>query len=166
LATNDEFTLAESIWATANQKHKELINTRDKIHKIEKQQVDIKKQYEVVGTLSKASINKVSSCIPPERSCTTSDSPNANASDAIKDSPPDKVADSVLSIASQRLHLMSKGQYRLIRQNEEEQLKNTTAGLDLAIDDAYTGKTRPVATLSGGESFMASLALALGLSDA
>jgi exonuclease SbcC len=40
------------------------------------------------------------------------------------------ILDSVLSIASQRLHLMSKGQYRLIRQNEEEQLKNTTAGLD------------------------------------
>jgi exonuclease SbcC len=144
---NDEFTLAESIWATANQKHKELINTRDKIHKIEKQQVDIKKQYEVVGTLSKAASGRGNVRVTLERFVLGN------------------ILDSVLSIASQRLHLMSKGQYRLIRQNEEEQLKNTTAGLDLAIDDAYTGKTRPVATLSGGESFMASLALALGLSD-
>lgn len=144
---NDEFTLAESIWAMANQKHKELINTRDKIHKIEKQQVDIKKQYEVVGTLSKAASGRGNVRVTLERFVLGN------------------ILDSVLSIASQRLHLMSKGQYRLIRQNEEEQLKNTTAGLDLAIDDAYTGKTRPVATLSGGESFMASLALALGLSD-
>ena len=57
---------------------------------------------------------------------------------------------------------MSKGQYRLIRQNEEDQKRNITAGLDLAIDDAYTAKTRP---LSGGESVMASLALVLGSSD-
>ena len=73
--------------------------------------------------------------------------------------------DRVLEVASERLYKMSKGQYRLIRLDEEKQNKVVSAGLDLAVDDFYTGKQRPVKTLSGGESFLASLSLALALSD-
>lgn len=72
--------------------------------------------------------------------------------------------DDVLLDASRRLEMMSRGRYRLLRK-EERAKGNKASGLDLLVDDAYTGKTRPVATLSGGESFMAALALALGLSD-
>ena len=73
--------------------------------------------------------------------------------------------DRVLEVASERLYKMSKGQYRLVRWDEEKQNKSVAAGLDLAVDDFYTGKVRPVKTLSGGESFLASLSLALALSD-
>jgi exonuclease SbcC len=144
---SDAFTAVEELWTNANLHHNKLIETQVKVEKIEKDQAEITKQYEIVGTLSKAASGRGNVRVSLERFVLGN------------------ILDQVLSIASQRLHMMSKGQYRLIRQNEEDQKRNTTAGLDLAIDDAYTGKTRPVATLSGGESFMASLALALGLSD-
>ena len=59
---------------------------------------------------------------------------------------------------------MSKGRYLLVRK-EERAKYNRASGLELEVEDSYTGKTRSVATLSGGESFMAALSLALGLSD-
>ena len=72
--------------------------------------------------------------------------------------------DRVLNYANQRLLQMSNGQFTMIRTSEAKSLK-TQSGLDIEILDANTGKTRPASTLSGGESFLASLSLALGLSD-
>lgn len=72
--------------------------------------------------------------------------------------------DDVLLEASRRMHLMSRGRYRLVRK-EERTKGNRASGLELEVDDAFTGRVRPVATLSGGESFIAALSLALGLSD-
>jgi exonuclease SbcC len=71
--------------------------------------------------------------------------------------------DEVLEHAGERLRRMSKDRYRLLRR--EEVTDGRRGGLDLDVEDGYTGATRPVSTLSGGESFMAALALALGLSD-
>ena len=59
---------------------------------------------------------------------------------------------------------MSGGQYELKRRIEAENNKSQS-GLDLDVTDHYNGTERSVKTLSGGESFMASLSLALGLSD-
>jgi len=72
--------------------------------------------------------------------------------------------DDVLIQATQRLSLMSRGRYLLLRKDQPGKGRGAF-GLDLDVEDAYTGKSRSVATLSGGESFMAALALALGLSD-
>ncbi len=72
--------------------------------------------------------------------------------------------DDVLIEASERLIKMSKGRYRLLR-NLERTKGGGASGLDLLIEDNHTGKTRSAATLSGGESFLAALALALGLTD-
>ncbi len=73
--------------------------------------------------------------------------------------------DQVLRLASQRLKQMSRGRYFLKRRLEVSD-RRQRAGLDLEVFDAYSGTTRPVETLSGGESFLAALALALGLSEA
>ncbi|MGB0865339.1 MAG: AAA family ATPase [Granulosicoccaceae bacterium] len=72
--------------------------------------------------------------------------------------------DDVLIQAGQRLQLMSRGRYQLQRSRSVAHASRKS-GLDLDVEDAYTGHSRPVATLSGGESFMAALSLALGLSD-
>lgn len=70
----------------------------------------------------------------------------------------------VLASASKRLHIMSNSRFHLQRAKDRSD-RRTTGGLDLEVHDTYTGTTRPVSTLSGGESFLASLSLALGLAD-
>ncbi|MDR0570665.1 MAG: SMC family ATPase [Clostridiales Family XIII bacterium] len=70
----------------------------------------------------------------------------------------------VIRRANLRLMVMSSGQYELKRAESAENQK-AQSGLDLNVVDHYNATERSVKTLSGGESFMASLSLALGLSD-
>ncbi len=72
--------------------------------------------------------------------------------------------DEVLAIASGLLRNMTQGRFGLSRALTLADGRRA-AGLDLVADDAYTGGQRAVATLSGGESFMAALALALALAQ-
>ncbi len=72
--------------------------------------------------------------------------------------------DAVLACANTRFMVMSGGQYELVRRQTAEN-NRSQSGLDLDVIDHYNGTTRSVKSLSGGESFKASLSLALGLSD-
>lgn len=72
--------------------------------------------------------------------------------------------DRILRRANLRLMTMSAGQYELKRQEDGEG-RREKAGLELNVVDHYNGSERSVKTLSGGETFQASLSLALGLSD-
>lgn len=72
--------------------------------------------------------------------------------------------DGIIAAANRRLLPMSDGQYELYRQ-ENAVSRKSNQFLDLMVRDNYTGHSRPVGNLSGGESFKASLSLALGLSD-
>lgn len=71
--------------------------------------------------------------------------------------------DRILQRANEQLRVLSRGQYELVR-SKEHGLKSREA-LELDVLDSHTGRERSVRSLSGGESFEASLSLALGLSD-
>ena len=74
--------------------------------------------------------------------------------------------DRIITNANRRLLSMSRGQYELRRDDGSVNVTgNSKSGLELNVVDHYSGSMRSVKTLSGGESFIASLALALGLAD-
>ena len=70
----------------------------------------------------------------------------------------------IIHAANLRLKLMSQSRFMLLRKTDSDDGRKRS-GLDLEVLDAFTGKVRSANSLSGGESFMASLSLALGLSD-
>ena len=70
----------------------------------------------------------------------------------------------IIQSANERLREISNGQFELIRSDRQE-VRGRQSGLGLDVYDAYTGQTRDVKTLSGGEKFNASLCLALGMAD-
>ena len=69
----------------------------------------------------------------------------------------------ILHHANRRMKVMSRGQYELVRAAAAD--KRSQTGLELSVRDYVNGTERPVASLSGGEAFLASLSLALGMSD-
>ena len=141
--------LAEQAWLEADKHCSKLNGVQEKIKQIEIAQKTIKKDYEVIGKLAKLASGEGEGAIKV----------------SLERFVLGNILNKVLAVANQRLSVMSKKQYQLMREDETHQKKSSHAGLDLAINDAHTGKVRPIATLSGGESFMASLALALGLSE-
>ncbi|WNF38146.1 SMC family ATPase [Bacillaceae bacterium IKA-2] len=72
--------------------------------------------------------------------------------------------DEILLAANGRLNKMTNGRYQLERKTDRSK-GSAQSGLELLVFDQYTGGSRHVKTLSGGESFKASLSLALGLAD-
>ena len=70
----------------------------------------------------------------------------------------------ILHHANRRMKALSRGQYELIRAATADN-KRSQSGLELNVRDYVNGTERPVASLSGGEAFLASLSLALGMSD-
>ena len=75
-----------------------------------------------------------------------------------------KYFEQIIDLANVRLGRMTGGRFVLIRRTEADK-KNSHTGLELDVLDNNTGKIRKGETLSGGEAFMASLSMALGMSD-
>lgn len=132
------------------QHHAEQLNQLEsvavKIGRMNEQNAGLAREYAIYGTLSHIANGRGDSRISLQRFVLS------------------VLLDDVLADATVRLRIMSKGRYQLIRK-EDRAKGNSRSGLDLEVMDEYTGIARPAATLSGGESFMAALSLALGLSD-
>lgn len=73
-----------------------------------------------------------------------------------------KLLEDMIIYANKYYHKFSLGRYKLIR---NESIEASNSGLELDVIDSLNNSTRPVSSLSGGESFMAALALSLGMSE-
>jgi len=123
-----------------------LRQTQNQLQQADAQSGALDDKYAVVGTLADVANGKTGNKVSLQRFVLS------------------VLLDDVLIEASQRLYVMSKGRYQLLRKGDRSK-GNRASGLELEVEDAYTSKVRSVATLSGGESFMAALSMALGLSD-
>ncbi|PKG73462.1 SMC family ATPase [Shewanella sp. GutCb] len=141
-----EQQLAEQSWQRVQSRVTQLTQTQQQLKEADANAKKLEDEYAIIGTLSEVANGQTGNKVSLQRFVLS------------------VLLDDVLLEASHRLQLMSKGRYRLIRK-EERAKGNKASGLELEVEDAYTSKVRPVATLSGGESFMAALSMALGLSD-
>ena len=123
-----------------------LTTARQKLEQIDQQNQALEAEYKVIGTLSEVL------------------SGDNNAKVSLQRFVLGVLLDDVLINATSRLRNMTRGRYDLIRKDSRSKGAKAS-GLELDVFDSYTGQSRHVATLSGGESFLAALALALGLSD-
>ncbi|MCL1049509.1 SMC family ATPase [Shewanella abyssi] len=146
LETQTQQQQAELSWQGVQGRVTQLTQTQELLKEADEQAKKLEDEYAIIGTLADVANGQTGNKVSLQRFVLS------------------VLLDDVLLEASERLQLMSKGRYRLIRK-EERAKGNKASGLELEVEDAYTSKIRPVATLSGGESFMAALSMALGLSD-
>jgi exonuclease SbcC len=133
-------------WRTSDQHMTRLNDTKRNLDAKQAEMAELDAKYCVVGTLADVACGLTGSKISLQRYILG------------------VLLDDVLVQSTQRLIKMSDGRYELRRKLDPGK-KNRASGLDLEVYDDYSGESRSVATLSGGESFMAALSLALGLSD-
>jgi exonuclease SbcC len=143
---NESNQLADNAWRKTQSRVNALKGYQEKLSKAHEVNAQLEKQYAIVGTLNDVANGATGTKVSLQRFVLS------------------VLLDDVLIQASQRLKIMSKGRYQLVRK-EDRSKGNKASGLELEVEDGDTGKPRSVATLSGGESFMAALSLALGLSD-
>ena len=138
----------ESIARTAGirKEHSNLAGLRKEVSRTERKLGNLEKRYYVAGKIADVANGKNTQGITFQRFVLAA------------------LLDDVLSAATERLKVMSRGRFDLHRAGERTD-RRLAGGLDLDVYDSYTGTSRPVSTLSGGETFLAALSLALGLAD-
>ncbi|MEA1988115.1 MAG: SMC family ATPase [Pseudomonadota bacterium] len=141
-----ELELADAAFNELDKAVSTLNSAKEKLKVVQKENQKLIEEHKVIGTLSEVLSGKEGDKVNLQRFVLS------------------LLLNDVLDVASQHLRTMSRGRYLLVRK-EERSKGNKASGLDLQISDTWNDSSRGVATLSGGESFMAALSLALGLSD-
>lgn len=142
LAMEEVFRIAEGLRHALD----ELVRAREKLDALAGESSRIEAEYAVLGRISEIANGRNSRNMSFQRYVLAT------------------LLDEVLEAASLRLRRMSRGRYELRRMTGQGD-KRLAGGLDLEVFDHETGSARPANTLSGGEGFLASLSLALGLAD-
>ena len=132
--------------AGIRKEHSHLAGLRKEVERTERKLKGLEKRYYVAGKIADVANGKNTQGITFQRFVLAS------------------LLDDVLGAATERLKVMSRGRFDLQRAGERTD-RRLAGGLDLEVYDSYTGTARPVSTLSGGETFLAALSLALGLAD-
>ncbi|MBL7004816.1 MAG: SMC family ATPase, partial [Gammaproteobacteria bacterium] len=145
-AAEQHYKVVEQDFRTLDARRNALKQVKSKLNDAHTKNQQLEEEYKIFGTLSDVANGQTGSKISLQRFVLS------------------VLLDDVLIQASQRLSLMTSGRYELVRHGKRVK-GNKATGLELEVIDSYSGSSRSVATLSGGESFMAALSLALGLSD-
>lgn len=144
--TDDQLKLLQDQYTNLFMMKKQNKETMQKIEEINENMKALEERYKVIGHLYEISKGQNTYRITFERFVLAA------------------FLDDILREANGRLSKMTSGRYMLLRKTDRSK-GNAQSGLELLVFDQYTGQERHVKTLSGGESFKAALALALGLAD-
>jgi DNA repair protein SbcC/Rad50 len=140
------YELAQDQARNSEQCLKQAVDLKVKILDAEKNAADLEKQLNVIADLYDVLRGQNSSKVSFERYLQI------------------EYLEQIIIAANERLKHLSNGQF-LLERSERQESRGKQSGLGLDVFDAYTGQTRDVKTLSGGEKFNASLCLALGMAD-
>ncbi|MFC5734415.1 SbcC/MukB-like Walker B domain-containing protein [Cytobacillus gottheilii] len=143
---DEQISILQEQYTALTIKKRDNTATKQKIDEINASMKELEERYQLIGHLSDISKGQNTYRITFERFVLAA------------------FLDDILREANSRLTKMTSGRYELLRKTDRSK-GNVQSGLELLIYDQYTGQERHVKTLSGGESFKASLALALGLAD-
>lgn len=141
-----QYQQANDAWLDMRDRVREFETVLKNVNNSKKQAEELHKQYAIQGTLADVAGGQNAQRLSLHRFVLS------------------VLLDDVLTVASLRLEKMTHGRYQLLRESEVADARSA-GGLTILVEDAYTGQQRSTKTLSGGEGFMAALALALGLSD-
>ncbi|WP_019554222.1 AAA family ATPase [Propionispira raffinosivorans] len=144
--TAQDYNEAYALWQREKEQIKQSQNKAKRLQTLEARSASIQEEYGVIGTLAAVAGGNNIHGMTFQRFVLKS------------------LLEDVIDASNMRLKIMSRGQYTL-QSTPERTRKNAAGGLEIEIFDQYTGYARSVATLSGGETFLASLSLALGLAD-